>query len=43
MDKRRTLMEAFREYRSRKEKEFAEQKQIRLSLRSGECLVYLEK
>ena len=29
------LMEAFREYRSRKEREFAEQKQIRLDLRLG--------
>ncbi|RUS90727.1 hypothetical protein EGW08_001531 [Elysia chlorotica] len=35
LDKRRTLMEAFREYRSRKEREFGEQKKIRLDLRSG--------
>ncbi|GFR78417.1 eukaryotic translation initiation factor 3 subunit B, partial [Elysia marginata] len=35
MDKRRVLMEAFREYRNRKERDFAEQKKIRLDLRLG--------
>ncbi|KAK7004024.1 eukaryotic translation initiation factor 3 subunit B [Biomphalaria glabrata] len=35
LEKRRKLMEDFREYRSQKDKEFAEMKEIRLQLRSG--------
>lgn len=40
LEKRRKLMDDYRQYREEKEREFAKLKQTRLELRSGLCLIF---